>query len=510
MFTLTLDAAARSQSKLKWIGNLTVKGAQGAQDVLFWARRLAFLIFFSLLPVCVEGGTGPVSVEPLLWAPEAKTAIADTQALSSFMTQEGKTPRLIDLGPGQIPPHLVLAANQLGYPIILQGKASPEVVKDRLGWVQEGNYYEGSLSIRSGGAKGLRLGLAFRSLPAEATLGFVGPDLEKGIWMPASKVLEDLAEKKAEAKQDANANLYWSPIMEGETMRIIVRVPVTTQPEKVEFSISQISHLYRVPTIPEVSGKSVQSSRPCILDARCHLSSAEASRSAINLVYTREGSTLSCSATLLNNRRRDGQPYVVTAEHCIRDQVSADNLIVYWFFSSRGCNQQMLSPDIRMTHHGARLLYQSVDMDFSFLRLNEMPPRGAVYAGWTTTRPRKGESLMGLHHPAGEPLKVSLGQLVGFMTCKSTITGSKDCDPSGIHGANFLQVQYHSGLTEQGRSGSGVFSNQGRYFRGNLYGSLQACGKSGGVTAYGRFDVAYSEGRLDRWLDPPIRKETSP
>ena len=258
--------------------------------------------------------------------------------------------------------------------------------------------------------------------------------------------------------------------------------------------------------MPEGSATSGRSHTSCLRDARCHPLSRQAGRSAINLVYTQEGSTFSCSGTLLNNRRRDGQPYVVTADHCIHDQASADNLVIYWFFSSRSCNQRRLNPAITATHHGAILLYQSIDMDFSFLRLNEMPPRGAVYAGWTTVRPRKGESLMGLHHPSGEPLKISLGHLVGFLTCKTTMTGSKDCDPSDLRGANFLQVKYHSGLTAQGSSGSGVFSNQGRYFRGNLYGSLQACGKPGGVTAYGRFETAYYDGHLDRWLDPPIRK----
>lgn len=442
-----------------------------------------------------------LSVEPLLWK-----GLGQTQKKSIIQADPTLTKAPIDFGEGQIPSNPPLTANQLGYPIAIDRKVSTEVVKNQMGWVREGHFALGGFSIRSEGAKALRLGLSIRSLPSEARLGFFSGDSRKGVWVSAPRILKSLVPENAPGPKDSAIGLYWSPIVEGETMKVVIRLPTTVSPDRIQFSVPIISHLYRVPTIPAEPLDPVPSSPSCFLDARCYPSSERVGRSAVNLVYTRGGSTFSCSATLLNNRRGDGQPFVVTAAHCIQDQASAENLAAYWFFTSHGCHQRRLNPEIQVTYHGAILLHQSIDMDFSFLRLNEMPPAGAVYAGWTTEKPQKGERLMGLHYPAGQPLKISFGQLEGFLTCRRTMAGSQDCDPSGVRGANYLQVKYHKGLTAQGSSGSGVFSNQGRYFRGNLFGSVQTCDKTGGVAAYSRFDRVYTEGHLDRWLNPAGRK----
>jgi hypothetical protein len=62
-----------------------------------------------------------------------------------------------------------------------------------------------------------------------------------------------------------------------------------------------------------------------------------------------------------------------------------------------------------------------------------------------------------------------------------------------------MQVNWNSGITEPGSSGSALFSNTGHYVIGQLYGGTTSCTATSGSDFFGRFDLAYTAG-LSKYL----------
>ena len=164
----------------------------------------------------------------------------------------------------------------------------------------------------------------------------------------------------------------------------------------------------------------------------------------------------------------------------------------------------MVNPSYRTTYGGATLLYASTLSDTSFMRLNDTPPAGARYAGWSSVTPAIGTAVTALHHPSGDLEKISLGSLDGFFSCGSSdpVTDTFSCSSSTQSAGNFLNIVFTSGITEGGSSGSGIFKtvSGSNYLVGQLYGGTSSCTNLSGSNRYGRFDVAYRAG-LSNWLD---------
>jgi lysyl endopeptidase len=132
------------------------------------------------------------------------------------------------------------------------------------------------------------------------------------------------------------------------------------------------------------------------------------------------------------------------------------------------------------------------------MRLNEPAPAGAYFAGWDASGSASANNaaIVGLHHPAGDMLKISKGQIAGQTSCVATEGNQFGCVGST---GNFYMVGWDSGTTQGGSSGSAIFSSDGRYVVGNLYGGSTSCTNRGAMDYYGRFDVSYAQG-LKNWL----------
>jgi hypothetical protein len=133
---------------------------------------------------------------------------------------------------------------------------------------------------------------------------------------------------------------------------------------------------------------------------------------------------------------------------------------------------------------GAVLLAADATLDASLLRLNRAPPEGAVFAGWDSSAPPLGESLVALHHANGEVTKVSHGTVV-------------DAPPYPR-----FALAWTSGIVQGGSSGSGAFSRaQGDrpdlLVRGGLSSANASCAAPG-VGYYSRLDLAWPV--LAPWL----------
>ncbi len=66
----------------------------------------------------------------------------------------------------------------------------------------------------------------------------------------------------------------------------------------------------------------------------------------------------------------------------------------------------------------------------------------------------------------------------------------------------FIAIQWNSGVTEPGSSGSGIFTNTGGQYllRGALWGGGSSCQAPTAIDVFSRFDLAYS--KLVQYLSP--------
>ncbi|HWP10855.1 MAG TPA: serine protease, partial [Ramlibacter sp.] len=202
----------------------------------------------------------------------------------------------------------------------------------------------------------------------------------------------------------------------------------------------------------------------------------------------------------------------LSANHCISTQTAASSLGTYWFYRSTFCGSGVLNGGVRSMFSGATLLYTDSASDTSFMRLNQAPPSGAVYAGWTVNAPSLGADVIGIHHPVGELQKYNQGSVTGFGSCTTGPSDTFSCSPStNPSSGKFVLSTWSLGTTEAGSSGSGLFSAVGgsRYLIGHLYGGSASCRFRNGSDAYGRLDVAYYGG-LDRWLSAPAAPPVIP
>ncbi|KGN83930.1 T9SS type A sorting domain-containing protein [Porphyromonas gulae] len=222
-----------------------------------------------------------------------------------------------------------------------------------------------------------------------------------------------------------------------------------------------------------------------------------------------------CSGNLLNNTKGDFTPLIISAGHCASlttnfgvTQSDLNKWIFTFHYEKRGCSNGTLAIFRGNSIIGASMkafLPIKGKSDGLLLQLNDqIPLRYRVYYnGWNSTSeiPSSGA---GIHHPAGDAMKISI--LKKAPTLNTWIT------PSGSGGTNdHFYFKYDQGGTEGGSSGSSLF-NQNKHVVGTLTGGAGNCG---GTEFYGRMNSHWnkyaSEGdksRMDIYLDPQNNGQT--
>lgn len=217
-----------------------------------------------------------------------------------------------------------------------------------------------------------------------------------------------------------------------------------------------------------------------------------------------------CTGTLVNNTANDGSPLLLTARHCFSSQNAAAGVVAYYNYASPTCrtvgtanNGTPLDPSISShTQTGTTLLASSTSADFTLVRFNQAPPAGAnVYlAGWDR-RNLAPSSATGIHHPSGDEKRIS-----GDNNPLSITTQVESFQTFSLATGHGLRVNdWDFGTTEQGSSGSALFSPERRVI-GTLSGGNALCGNDLD-DVYGRLFVSFTGGgtsstRLVDHLDP--------
>ena len=344
--------------------------------------------------------------------------------------------------------------------------------------------------VTSVNAAALRVGLVAERVPPGMEIRFAGGREAATVYGPFSA--RDVA---------AGGSVYWSPVLEGDTATIEVFVPEGESPSDVALAITQISHLIASPADANVESR-VKAAGFCEVDLICRSATdaalASTGKSVAKMTYTdNTGSTFLCTGTLLNPTGGSFIPYFYSATHCISTQSVASTLTTHWFYDRTGCGTGGTSPSYVQLPGGATLLYTSAFYDALLLRLNNTPPAGAVFAGWDASTISSGTALTAIHHPVGDLKKVSLGTVGGF--------GSPDSGLADLMISNWNAIA--TGVTEEGSSGSGIFTAVGQpatnyVLRGGLWGGPSSCTASAGnlYDYYSRLDQVYPA--IAQYLNP--------
>lgn len=207
-----------------------------------------------------------------------------------------------------------------------------------------------------------------------------------------------------------------------------------------------------------------------------------------------------CTGAMVNNARQDGEPYLLTANHCLPANTNVTNNWIFYFnHESPTCVGNTGPTDQSIS--GATLLARSSESDFALLKLNNTPPESyaVCYSGWNAT---DSESLVtravGIHHPRGDVKKICFENDAPYHQILNTFVRQ-----------TWYVDQWELGVTEPASSGSPLFDQNGHII-GVLSGGNAACAGSvnnGGHDFYGRIGVAWtfevaSNRQLKHWLDP--------
>ncbi|HEX6635692.1 MAG TPA: hypothetical protein VF038_17125, partial [Usitatibacter sp.] len=263
--------------------------------------------------------------------------------------------------------------------------------------------------VTSPGARALRIEVTAAGHPGGVELRFAGSGAPDLVYGPFTAL--DLAKGRG----------FWSPVLEGETAVVEVRVADAALAQRLSLRIARVSHLFASPADPDVEKAAKSGSGACEVDIACRSGSdaalAQAGRSVARMTFSESassGNQFLCTGTLLNPVAATPIAYFYSANHCISTQESADTLTTHWFYDAASCGSSTVSSQYVQLAGGATLLYANHDSDGLLLRLNRTPPAGAVYSGWNAATLSTGTPVTAIHHPKGDVKKVSLGTVGGF------------------------------------------------------------------------------------------------
>ena len=450
------------------------------------ARCFGLALALAASAVHAEIRTEP-EVQPGTPGAEAKSLRAAPARVAATRLPAFAVPKAEAERPGLAP--------RIGHAREVADLAAPGAASRELAWERSGGggRSRAAFSVTSPGAAATRLALRVEQAPRDATFRFYPPSGEAPFEVAYAQIAEQLRSGATAAEAHT---LYWTPVVEGETQVVEVEVPAGSE-GAVRLAVPAASHLVTSPVTTFAIPKAAAS---CTLDAMCYRSDWSAQMDAVaRIVFTEGGSSFLCSATLLADRDTSTTiPYLLTANHCVSSQATASTVQSYWFYRSSGCDSGTRGSYVTRTG-GASLLYASARTDTAFLRLNSTPPAGATYAGWVVgSVPANGASMTGIHHPTGDLLKISFGNLRGYYSCSPSDQDGFECNGASASSATFYSVNWTRGITESGSSGSGLFLDNGRYLVGQLYGGYGGCSEVSN-DFYGRLDVAYHDG-ISQWL----------
>lgn len=266
----------------------------------------------------------------------------------------------------------------------------------------------------------------------------------------------------------------------------------------VLFHDSELNHLIS-------SHKDYGESDNCNVNISCPLADPirEKHRSTARILLIVEEGMGWCTGSLMNNTRRDGTPYFLTAFHC---QDGFTPLFDFWKFDFlyeyEACGGRIDEPVLRSLT-GCERTSGRQSSDFLLLQLLVPPPLSyqPYYNGWNHID-QPANALLLSHHPNGDVKKVtSYGQKGLIRSNNSSLNWTNGVvTPPNHH----WYAAHDEGMFEPGSSGGPAYDQNG-YVIGQLHGGAIDC--ETGASYFGKLSRSWSDGvaaneRLDAWLSP--------
>ena len=343
--------------------------------------------------------------------------------------------------------------------------------------------------------------------PGANTLNFIFDDF----YLPPGATLYLYSDDKSDllgaytSDQNRRDGFLGTWFVDGDNVWIEYFEP-RSQRNKGSINISKVVHGYRS-VAQSITNRSLNYSGSCNLDVDCSIGAdfdfiKDVLKRSVGL-FIMGGSV--CSGTLINNTENDNAPYFLTANHCNVGNPATWAFRFNWISPNPVCaqNQNSTNGSWNQTASGATVLAHNSKSDFMLVNIDANLPTtwNLVWAGWNRSTTDVPQFTVGIHHPAGDIMKV----------CRDNQSPSRQAfNFNGNPSANMWRVgSWDMGVTEQGSSGSALFDQQGRIV-GQLAGGTAACtgtSNNGGFDIYGRFDTSWDYGstegsRLSNWLDP--------
>jgi hypothetical protein len=311
---------------------------------------------------------------------------------------------------------------------------------------------------------------------------------------------------------------FWTNTVFADELFLEVQLPAgAVDPGMVNVSIGSVGHLEHESFAPPVSAvsASTESLASCFKDLNCVTSNGfvemELVSKAVAHISYREGSGIFvCSGALLNTTAGSSIPYFLTANHCVSRPEVAATVEAYWDYRTTSCGGSAALRSGLPRTLGASLLTtgakQAGKADFTLLRLNEQPPAGRYYLGWSAKKDSvvAGSTLHRVSHPDGGAQSYSSHVV-------SAIPSPGACPDLPV--SAFIYSKNADGATKGGSSGAPLVLGDGLKVVGQLFGRCgrnleDACDIAENSAVDGAFATYFEDVR--QWLVPATFQRCSP
>ena len=262
------------------------------------------------------------------------------------------------------------------------------------------------------------------------------------------------------------------------------------------FQVSEITHLWGEPN--EASSQAAADG--CNNDVSCYANWAKQAHSVARITFVAaDGYSYLCSGALVNTKPYSGRALFLTANHCVGSDAIARTVNAFWFYETPYCNGP--PPNMHSLPYqtvGAHYLASAPEPlgDYSLIELASLPNTPTLsWSGWTTAEPDIGDTITAIHHPgnSNDYKRISFG--------KRGLDRSANIQGEGLApGQLFFTVDWASGATEPGSSGSPLFAYNaalgdnaiiGMDSYGPFNSSTTSACTTGGYAGFGRMSAAY-------------------
>ena len=233
----------------------------------------------------------------------------------------------------------------------------------------------------------------------------------------------------------------------------------------------------------------------CEVDINCTTDEAflTSARSVCRLLI--RGSLL-CTGALINNTGAAYRAYLLTAQHCEKTSLDAQNTVVLFNYASPWCDGVDQSVVHSISGTTIKATYDS--LDFSLLELSSFPSLvfKPYFSGWNITLSTP-SSTYAIHHPEGDVMKLSRDN-------DSPVISSFPV--KGYKANAFWKIlRWDLGSTEEGSSGCPLF-DQNDMIVGTLTGGYATCSLPT-LDYFARLRLMFTSSgitaqNLTSWLDP--------